>query len=361
MSGFGGGEMMSIAPMSGAEAPAQCKSRLEKRADKERSQMETPEYLKSQQSLRAYIRHGVQQEAWRKQLAPSAGEYIKTEDMGSAPTMGREETDALVENMKRSMLRGEAKGKKVDAAMQAFYQDSTASRSSSPAGDIGRRMEAMFDDSGSEGADAYNQTMMTSLNELQMLMKGGAKEGTISDQQLNFQGIVDTFSPMMRELKQMQGDGEGYQARMQEYAKRDYGGAKNLMGKMHAFQDVAKKFDPETKEKLAKAVGWGGGYGEYNKAQAGFNVASAQAWREQGGKLGIGTLGALHSGIAAALNEGRLNAPTPTAAPAAAPTAPAQSGWRRAEVSDEAYNQAPNQMAGSHRNGLSRLRRKGWY
>ena len=347
LSGFGGGEMMSISPMSDASAPAQCKSAKEKKEEKANKK-------RAEESQKAAMAHMEDQKQWHSKLSPSAQQYVKSDNMYAAPTMGQDEMNAVVTNLENASKASTAKGEQVQGALREFYNDSNATVTNSAAGDMGRRIEAMFNTNGDEAAQKYNNKMITSLDELhQFKSKNKTKDGTMTEQDVNFQGLIDTFAPLAQEIRQMQESTGGTEDGIMKYAQQDYGASKGLMGKMHAVQDVAKNFTPEAKDKLFQGMGYAGGYEEYKGIANPFNMACLKGYKDQGTRMGIGNLGALYSSISFKQEE--------EAEAAAAAAASAQSGWKKADVSDAAYNQAPQRMMGTQRDPMTMLKKKGYY
>ena len=271
--GFGG-ELTTIAPMSGASAPAQCKSKEEKEAEKAQ---------KEQQKQMA--RDEQQRQQWHSMLSPSAQRYIKPVDMIAQPTISHAEMNQQVLDRQQYLGLRNHRTEMATEALRKKYNDPNARPDNSGAGSMGRRIEALFDASGTEEADSYNQTMIDTLDQVNQIAQTTAQSGTVSMSDDMVKNMGTTFAPLVRQILNAGGSDAG---KLQQYAKQNYADSKFLIGKLHALPDVLKSFDAQSKERVIQAAGFSGSYQDYLKMSAPVNNAFSEGWKESGNEMGIG-------------------------------------------------------------------------
>ena len=241
-----------------------------------------------------------QAKQWHSMLSPAAQRYIQPEDLYHAPTASREEMDRQVQQREQyNDIRG-VKSDKFTAALRQRYNDPNATSDTSAAGDMGRRMEALFDPSDSPEADAYNQDMFEAF---EAVRDTEGATGTVSMNEDLISKMGRTFAPFVSQVMSAGGTPEGYK----QFAQEHFGESKFMIGKLHALPDSLKKVDAASKDAVIRAAGYEGSYDDFTRMAQPMNNAFSQGWVESGKAMGVGA-NLLFRGIESATANGERKA-----------------------------------------------------
>ena len=224
-----------------------------------------------------------EQKQWHSMLTPEAQKYVTAKSMQSAPTASPEEMDRQVAQRRAYSDAQGVRNEGFLKGLRSFYNDPNATSQNSGAGEMGRRMEAMYDFSGSPEADAFNQNMFTTLDQVQKLSLQSKSLGTkaTADDALVAQ-LAQLFAPTVAETMRLNQAGTDFK----QYGSEHYSDASMLSGRTHALSDTLKVFDPETQEKVMQQAGMQGGFGDFRKMEAAMTVGINQGWKQDAANLG---------------------------------------------------------------------------
>ena len=345
MSGFGGGEMMSIAPMSDASAPAQCKSRKEKKHEKAAGK------AGGFRSTRVNTEpHALGSDALLKEQLGSGGMAAPAAAMQAAKDKGGNQSDIFQASGVRTKSGASgAISQRRGNAYAGLSADMT---------DWGMGLSKQGLDWAKVNAEAQQSGLDGFL--------GGMSVYTSPDISKLSTGAMDIYSQYLgrKEIQQHlrdrhslikgtnvfdegQGNGTELDFTMTDLMNREFG--------LGAFGELKQGLGFDDRSRGVAAVN-------------GFVTRLPNIVRDlENGTLdekvipdhmwpAIEKYKAMRGQVAQIVDPQKYDAAT-----GARVSAPARSGWKKADVSDAAYNQAPRQLAGAHRDSMNRLKKRGWY
>lgn len=314
MTGLGGGERMSIAPMSGAQAPAQCKSRAEKKAEKAAAQAAKEQRQRLATEKEMLLTSSANASGAKLQAATDWRENISNEGQSrdiAEMTMSQQQSARalLAEEKAEPALLGQS-----FQAAQERYQK---------AGNEYKPVDVYH--------DRYLRRHLHGLDEqTQDRMFAAFAQNNRAGMAEFLRQDFDKYRQQTAEL----GDSMSVYADTQTMLDHFSKSRKNSQDMM-APSDLVKK-GYVSQEEL--------GIGE-------------EEWQEMKEQMQVAsTRNGIHRQRISAMARA---ADTTRQGPA--PAAAARSGWARTDVSDGAYSKAPRPLAGGHRSELNRLKKKGWY